>query len=170
MATAARSVTGDTEIRRTLRDGDTRAIADLHRRVYAGEYGLNEAFVESVQDGLDAAVDRGWPHRSGGVWLPERGAVLLGALALTEEGDGLGRVRWFALDPELRGRGLGRLLVKQLLDEARAAGLRRLELATFSRLTAAARIYRDAGFLMTWEREHEDWGPTVTFQGYALEL
>ena len=38
------------------------------------------------------------------------------------------------------------------------------------KLTAAARIYRDAGFLMSWEREHEDWGPTVTFQGYALEL
>jgi ribosomal protein S18 acetylase RimI-like enzyme len=170
MATAAQSVTGDTEIRRTLRDGDTRAISDLHRRVYASEYGLNEAFVDSVQQGLDAAVARGWPAQDGAVWLPERGATLLGALGLTDEGDGLGRVRWFVLDPELRGRGLGRLLVAQLLDEARAAGLRQLELATFSRLTAAARIYRDAGFRVTWEREQEDWGPAVTFQGYVLEL
>jgi ribosomal protein S18 acetylase RimI-like enzyme len=170
MATTARPATDDTEIRRALRDGDTRAITDLHRRVYAGEYGLNEQFAESVQQGLDAAVATGWPQRSGAVWLPERGATLLGALALTDEGDGLGRVRWFVLDPELRGRGLGRLLVEQLLDEARAAGLRRLELATFSRLAAAARIYRDAGFRVTWEREQGDWGPPVTFQGYALEL
>jgi GNAT superfamily N-acetyltransferase len=138
--------------------------------VYAGEYGLNEAFVESVQRGLDAAVARGWPQQSGAVWLPERGATLLGALGLTDEGDGLGRVRWFVLDPELRGRGLGRLLVEQLLDEARAAGLRRLELATFSRLTAAARIYRDAGFRVVSERDRDDLGPVVTFQEYSLEL
>lgn len=138
--------------------------------MYATEYGLSEAFAESVQHGLDAAVARGWPERAGAVWLPERDATVLGALGLTEEGDGLGRVRWFVLDPQLRGRGLGRLLIDELLVAARTAGLSRLELATFSRLTAAARIYRAAGFAVTWEREQEDWGPSITFQGYALEL
>jgi ribosomal protein S18 acetylase RimI-like enzyme len=160
----------DIVIRRALRDGDVDAIAELHRRVYASEYGLNEHFVEGVQRGLEAAVARGWPARGGGVWLVERDGPLLGALGLTDEGQGAGRVRWLVFDRAVRGRGLARSLVAQLLDEARRAGMRTLTLETYSELTAAARIYRDAGFRVEWERERDDWGPSITFQGYRLDL
>jgi ribosomal protein S18 acetylase RimI-like enzyme len=157
-------------IRRTLRGGDAQAIAELHRRIYEPEYGLNERFTAAVEDGVTAAAAAGWPQRSGAVWLVEGDRPLLGALALTDEGDGLGRVRWFALALSLRGQGLGRSLIAELLDEARAAGLSKLELETISVLTAAARIYRDAGFRVVWERRRVDWGPPVTMQGYELEL
>jgi ribosomal protein S18 acetylase RimI-like enzyme len=163
-------ITNDISIRRDLREGDADAIADLHRRVYGSEYGLNERFVEGVRRGLEAAVRSGWPQRSGAVWLVERDGELLGALGLTDEGERVGRVRWLVLDAGLRGRGLGRSLVGELLAEARHAGLRELTLETYSELTAAARIYRDAGFQVRWERVHDDWGPPVTFQGYALDL
>lgn len=159
-------------IRRTLRDGDgdAQAIAELHRRVYASEYGLNERFVQDVHNGVQAAVVNGWPQRAGAVWLVERDGPLLGALALTDEGAGLGKVRWFVLDPSLRGRGLGKELITQLVGEARAGGLCRLALETFSALTTAARIYRAAGFSVVSERPLHDWGPTVTFQRYELKL
>jgi ribosomal protein S18 acetylase RimI-like enzyme len=157
-------------IRRTLRDGDAQAIAELHRRIYEPEYGLNEQFTASVAEGVEAAAAAGWPQRSGALWLVERDGPLLGALALTDEGDGLGRVRWFALDRALRGQGLGRSLIAELLDEARAAGLSKLELETISVLTAAARIYREAGFRVVRERRRLDWGPPVTMQRYELEL
>jgi ribosomal protein S18 acetylase RimI-like enzyme len=163
-------ITNDISIRRELRAGDADAIAELHRRVYASEYGLNERFVEGVRRGLEAAVSTGWPQRTGAVWLVERDGALLGALGLTVEGEGVGRVRWLVLDAALRGRGLGRSLVGELLAEARRAGLHTLTLETYSDLTAAARIYRDAGFRVQWERVHDDWGPAVTFQGYALDL
>ena len=139
------ATTSDITVRRHLKDGDADAIAELHRRVYGSEYRLNEQFVDGDEQ-------------------------LLGALGLTDEGDGAGRVRWLVLDPALRGRGLARSLVAELLDEARAAGLHTLTLETYSDLTAAARIYRDAGFRVQWERVHDDWGPAVTFQGYALDL
>jgi ribosomal protein S18 acetylase RimI-like enzyme len=162
--------TSDITVRRHLADGDADAIADLHRRVYASEYGLNEQFVDGVRRGLAAAVASGWPQRSGAVWLVDGDDQLRGALGLTDEGEGAGRVRWLVLDRSLRGRGLGRSLVAELLDEARGAGMRRLTLETFSELTAAARIYRDAGFRVQWERVRDDWGPTITFQGYRLDL
>ena len=170
MTAAAPRTAGDIVIRRTLLDGDADAIAELHRRVYGSEYGLNERFVEGVRNGLHAAVVTGWPQRSGAVWLVEGDGVLLGALGLTNEGAGLGRVRWFVLDASLRGRGLGRELIAELLEEARAAGLRTLVLETFSDLTAAAHIYRAAGFHVTWERPLDEWGPAVTFQQYELTL
>ncbi|MFI5038663.1 MAG: GNAT family N-acetyltransferase [Solirubrobacterales bacterium] len=162
--------TNDITIRRHLRDGDAGAIADLHRRVYGSEYGLNERFVEGVRRGLDVAVASGWPQRGGAVWLVDGEEGLRGALGLTDEGEGAGRVRWLVLDQSLRGRGLGRSLVAELLHEARATGMHTLTLETYSDLTAAARIYRDAGFQVQWERVHDDWGPPVTFQGYALDL
>jgi ribosomal protein S18 acetylase RimI-like enzyme len=162
--------TNDLSIRRDLRDGDADAIADLHRRVYGSEYGLNDQFVEGVRRGLEAAVASGWPQRSGAVWLVDGDRTLLGALGLTEEGEGTGRLRWLVLDPSLRGRGLARSLVAELIEEARAANLHRLTLETYSELTAAARIYRDAGFRVRWERARDDWGPAITFQGYALDL
>jgi ribosomal protein S18 acetylase RimI-like enzyme len=157
-------------IRRTLRDGDAAAIAELHRRVYASEYGLNEQFVEGVRRGLDAAVSGGWPQRSGAVWLVDGDETLRGALGLTDEGERAGRLRWLVLDPVLRGHGLGRSLVAELVEEARAANMQTLTLETYSDLTAAARIYRDAGFRVQWERVREDWGPAITFQGYRLDL
>jgi GNAT superfamily N-acetyltransferase len=157
-------------IRRTLRAGDAQAIAELHRRIYEPEYGLNEQFTASVRSGVEAAAATGWPRRSGALWLVERDGPLLGALALTDEGNGVGLVRWFALDPSLRGQGLGRSLIVELLVEARDAGVCKLELATISVLTVAARIYRNTGFRVVWERRRLDWGPPVTMQGYELEL
>ncbi len=161
---------GDVVIRRELSGGDADAIVKLHDRVYAGEYGLDARFAASVAWSVQAAVERGWPAGRGAVWLVHRGAGLEGCLALTDEGAGLGRVRWFVLAPSVRGRGLGRILFAELLDEARAAGLRRLELETFSALTVAARIYRGAGFGLRWQRRTDQWGPPILYQGYELEL
>jgi GNAT superfamily N-acetyltransferase len=160
----------DHRIRRDWHDGDAGAIVDLHRRVYVPEYGRNEVFVGRVAEGVEAAVAAGWPVQSGAVWLVEHEAVIRGSLALTDEGDGVARVRWFVLDAALRGRGLGRALVADLLATARASGCRQLELETFSALTAAATIYREAGFRVAWEYERHDWGDPITYQGYELTL
>ncbi len=160
-------------IRRTLADDDAARIAELHRRVYVPEYGMNDVFVARVAEGVREAIAVGWPQSGGGVWLidgPRDRVELRGCLALTDEGDGLGRPRWFVLAPELRGRGLGRGLVDELVARAREQGFERLELETFSALSAAARIYRELGFRVTSERRRKDWGPPITYQHYRLEL
>jgi GNAT superfamily N-acetyltransferase len=157
-------------VRRELGRGDADAIAWIHARVYAPEYGMNDNFCESVRSSVNAAIAKGWPQAGGAVWLIDGESGLAGSLGLTDEGDELGRVRWFVLAPELRGRGLGRRLVQELIAEARAAGFKRLELETFNALAAAAHIYRTAGFRLIWARERADWGPPITYQRYELEL
>ncbi len=156
------------EISREL--ADPGAIAELHRRVYVPEYGMNETFVSRVAAGVEDAVAAGWPERSGAVWIVARGERQLGSLALTAEQERTGRLRWFVLDPSLRGRGLGRRLVGDLLVEARSQGFDKLVLETFAALTAAAHIYRTVGFSLIWERERADWGPPIVYQGYELQL
>src|SRR5581483_2035270 len=106
----------------------------------------------------------------GAVRLVDSGERLAGCVALTEEGDGIGRIRWVVLAPELRGAGLGRRLIGELVDQARDAGWHTLQLETFSRLEAAAGIYRQLGFRVVSERERHDWGPPIVYQHYELRL
>ena len=74
------------------------------------------------------------------------------------------------LSSELRSRGLGRSLLGELLAAARAANMARLELETFSGLTAAAYLYREAGFRIESLRQTDRWGPPIILQRYELEL
>jgi RimJ/RimL family protein N-acetyltransferase len=163
-------VTAPVSIRRALRGGDVEAIVALHDRVYRSEYARNDTFVAAVAAALERAVAGGWPAAGGAVWLVEHEGAVAGSLALTDEGDGVGYVRWVVLVPEVRGRGLMRSMLTELLEEARAAGMSRLALDTFSALTAAAHVYRSVGFRVITEREREDWGPTITYQHYELRL
>ncbi len=160
----------DVIIRRELQPGDAEGIIDLHDRIYSAGYGLDQRSRAYVTESVQRARARGWPEREGGVWLIERDGELQGTLALTLESYRVGQVHWFVLVPDLRGRGLGRALIAELVAEARDAGLERVELETFSALTAAARIYREVGFRVVWEREGDQWGPLVRFQGYELDL
>jgi ribosomal protein S18 acetylase RimI-like enzyme len=156
-------------IRRELRPGDAERIVELHDELYRREYDRNDAFVDAVRDKLRAALAAGWPQ-GGGIWLAERAGVVMGSVGLTDEGDGEGRIRWVLLHPSVRGRGLGRRMVSEAVERARELGMRKLVLDTFSDLRAAARIYRSLGFRVVSEQKRDDWGPTITYQIYELEL
>ncbi len=155
----AMGATTELRIRDRLTDGDVEQMIELHRRVYQPEFGMNDTFVDRVGDGIREAHAAGWPERSGAVRLADHDGELWGCTALTDEGGGVGRVRWFVLMPELRGTGLGRRLIGEVIGEARSAGLHTLRLETFSALTSAARIYREAGFRVTSERARAGLGP-----------
>jgi GNAT superfamily N-acetyltransferase len=124
----------------------------------------------AVSASIGAAAAAGWPSVGGGVWLVERDGELVGSLALTAEGEGVGQIRWVVLLPEARGHGLMRTLLTEAIEAARAQGMTRLVLDTFSALTAAAHVYRGAGFRVVSARERDDWGPAITYQHYELHL
>ena len=157
------------EPRRELREGDAEAIVELHERIYAAEHGMGPAFVEGVRSSLADALRRGWPE-GGGAWLVDGEDGLAGSLGLTAEGDGLGKIRWVLLHPDLRGLGLGKRLIAEAVAEARRLGFRRLELHTFGALRGAAAIYKSQGFRVVSEEETEMWGPPIVYQHYVLGL
>ena len=57
-----------------------------------------------------------------------------------------------------------------MLEAARAAGYERLELATFSDLTAAGGLYRSVGFEKVSGERTVRWGREMEWQRYELEL
>jgi N-acetylglutamate synthase-like GNAT family acetyltransferase len=163
-------VSGRVQIRRELRPGDLGGIVAHHGRVYSREYGVDSTFEAMVATSVAEAGRRGWPTEREGIWIVERDGAVAGSLGLTDEGD-TGVLRWFVLDPDLRGRGLGRRLVAELIAKAREVGYERLRLETFSDLRAAAHLYREAGFELVREDTRPRWGrDAITYQYYELEL
>jgi ribosomal protein S18 acetylase RimI-like enzyme len=158
------------EIRSHLRPGDIGDIVRMHGEVYAREYGLDATFEGSVAETLGMLVRRGWPNDGEGIWVAEADGERVGAVILSDEGNGLSRLRMFVLRPEYRGAGVGRRLLEQLLSTTRAAGYERIELDTFSELRAAAHLYRRAGFRRVSGRRRLMWGREIEFERYELEL
>jgi ribosomal protein S18 acetylase RimI-like enzyme len=158
-------------IRRELLPGDLGAIVEHHGRVYAREYGLDSGMEAHVAAAVARTALRGFPRETEAIWIVERDGKHAGSLALTDEGDDTACVRFFLLDPELRGHGLGRRLLGELMDVARASGFERAELETFSDLTAAARLYREHGFRVVSAETGPRWGRAeLTYQRYELAL
>jgi hypothetical protein len=57
-----------------------------------------------------------------------------------------------------------------VLEAARAAGYDRLELSTFSDLSAAGSLYRSVGFSVASSERSLRWGREMEWQRYELEL
>jgi len=158
-------------IRRDLRPGDLEAILEHHGRQYSREYGVDSSFEAHVAAGLANAAMRGFPRAGEAIWIVERDGAHAGSLALTDDGDGEAWVRWFLLDPAVRGHGLGRRLVDELVAAAREGGYERLVLETFSDLQTAAHLYRSHGFRVTDSETGPRWGRAeLTYQRYELAL
>ncbi len=158
-------------IRREPHPGDLGAIIEHHGRVYAREYGVDSTFEAHVAAAVARCALRGFPRDTEAIWIVERHGGHAGSLALTDEGEQTGWVRFFVFDPELRGSGLGRRLLEELLGTAREAGYERLVLETFSDLRAAAHLYRSHGFRVTSAETGPRWGRAeITYQRYEAEL
>ena len=164
-------MSGRIEIRRELRADDLQEVVAFHGRVYGREYGVDDRFEEMVAGAVGDAIRRGFPGDRERVWIVERHGEFAGCLALTDEGDDTGAVRWFVLHPSVRGRGLGRRMMDELMSEAHELGFERLKLETFSDLTVAAGMYRSYGFEVVDEDTRPRWGrDVITYQYYELDL
>lgn len=158
-------------VRTDLRPGDLGAIIAHHGQLYSREYGVNAEFEAHVAAAVSAVGRKGWPGRGEHVRIAELDGRHAGSLALTEEGNGWAALRFFVLEPQLRGNGLGRRWVAEVLEAAQADGYAGVRLETFSDLRAAAHIYRSHGFAVTSEDTGPRWGrPSVTYQRYELNF
>ena len=146
------------------------AVVRLHRRVYEGEYGLDRSFGRDVARRLAELRRGGWPGPGEGLWLAEADGRTVGSITLNDQGGGLGRLGHLVLMPEARGSGAGRRLVEQVIDAARAAPYDRLELATFSELSAAGSLYRSVGFVKVSGERTVRWGRAMEWERYELAL
>src|SRR5262249_44253290 len=140
----------------------------LHGTVYAREYGFDPTFEAYVAGPLSEFVRSG--SARGRLWLAERDGRVVGCVAIVAASEKEAQLRWYLVDPSGRGLGVGKRLLDEAVAFCRESGYESVFLWTVSALTAAARLYRAAGFERVEEKPGKHWGVEVVEEKYALRL
>jgi N-acetylglutamate synthase-like GNAT family acetyltransferase len=157
-------------LRCDLRPGDLGRLVELHGVVYAAEFGLDHTF-EAYVAGTVADIGRRWRPERDRLWLAEADGRLVGCVAILGRDDDTAQLRWFLVDPSVRGRGLGRSLLDDAIAFCRSADYRSIYLWTVDACVDAARLYLAAGFHRTEVKAPGTMGGRVMVeQRYDLTL
>jgi GNAT superfamily N-acetyltransferase len=135
-------------IRHDLRPGDLGRVVALHGVLYAAEFGLDCTFEGYVAHTVGEFDPRAYPGRDR-LWLAETDGRLVGSVGIVGRDRDMAQLRWFLVDPSVRGRGVGGRLLEAALGFCRAAGYLSVHLWTVDACVDAARLYRAAGFRRT---------------------
>lgn len=154
---------------RAHRAGDMGWVVQRHGELYHQEYGWNEEFEALVAGitaeficNLDAARER--------CWVAERGGRRVGSTFLVAKDAATAKLRLLLVEPDTRGLGIGRALVAECVRFARDAGYQKIVLWTQENLTAARRLYDEAGFKRLVCEPHRSFGHDLVAETWELDL
>lgn len=146
-------------------------IAALHGRLYSESHEFGAFFEARVARELAAFIDRYDPAQD---YLRAvvreqrvRGSIVIDGSGISK---GLAHLRWFILDPELRGIGFGQNLFDCALGFVRRVGYRQVVLWTLADLSTATHLYEKAGFQVVEELRGTQWGQEVGERRLLLDL
>jgi DNA-binding MarR family transcriptional regulator/ribosomal protein S18 acetylase RimI-like enzyme len=158
---------------RGLRPGDVGWITHRQGVLYAAEHGFDIRFEALVAEILAGFVRDFDPARAG-AWIAQRegeqGPEILGSVFLAPASEGAAKLRLLYVEPAARGLGLGRRLTEACIAGARERGYRQLTLWTNDVLTAARRIYAQAGFRLVESAPHHSFGQDLVGETWVLDL
>jgi N-acetylglutamate synthase-like GNAT family acetyltransferase len=144
-------------------------VIQRHGEVYWQEYGWNEDFEVLV---ATVAVDfiRHFDAARERCWIAEREGRRLGCIFLVAKDATTAKLRLLLVEPDTRGLGIGRTLVTECVRFARSAGYEKVVLWTQENLSAARRLYAEAGFKKMTEEAHRSFGEDLIAETWELEL
>ncbi|NGZ74189.1 GNAT family N-acetyltransferase [Saccharibacillus alkalitolerans] len=136
---------------RTYRLEDLNDVIALHAELYRRERGYDDSFARFVEEGIREFGSRKSRGREQ-LWVVDRGGRHGGSIGITEMDAKTAQLRWFLLDPRLRGEGFGREMMELATAHCEANGYERIVLWTNAELESARRLYASFGFELAESR------------------
>lgn len=154
---------------RSARTGEVSQVAARQSILYAASHGWGRE-LETLEAETTAAFLRCFTPGREQCWVADLAGVMAGAVFLTDEGNGLARLRLLHVEPFARQRGIGDALVRTCLEFAREKEYDRITLWTHTVLDAARRIYARHGFECVATEVHHEFGEPVQGETWQLML
>jgi hypothetical protein len=157
----------DVEIREIGKPGDLGWIVSAHGELYAAEYGWDASFealvARIVGDFTPGSRERGW--------VAELDGRRVGCVLCVPGADpGTAVLRILSSTPTRAGTGSVAGSSPRASTSRGRQGYATLRLWTNDVLTAARRLYLDAGFRLVAEEPHHSFGADLVGQDYVLSL
>lgn len=157
---------------RPFTDKDIGYIISRQIHLYKVEYGFDtDAWRTYVADGVHQLVNQFDPNKDI-IYILEADNSVSGCIAVThtEDDKDMAQLRFFFMEPALRGLGAGNKLINTALDFCKEKKYKRVFLWTVSDLVAARHLYSKYGFQMTETHENTEWGEAVLEERWDLEI
>lgn len=155
---------------RPFRETDVDYVISRQLELYEAECGLtSEIWKAYLTGGVNSFVDR-FDHDRDCMYILENHGAPSGCIAIMHVDEATAQLRFFFLEPGMRGRGAGRRLLDMAIDFCKEKKYGRVFLWTISTLDAARHLYGSKGFKITESHENYDWGQKVIEERWDLYL
>ena len=155
---------------RSFRESDVDFVVSRQLALYASEYGFTSGIWRSyLTDGVHNFADR-FDNTASCMYILENNGIPSGCVAVARVDEATAQLRFFFLEPELRGLGAGHTLLDMAIEFCKEKKYEHVFLWTFSTLMAARHLYAGKGFRVTETRENRDWGDPVLEECWVLDL
>lgn len=155
---------------RPYREQDIAYVIDRQLSLYESERQFTtEIWKKYLTQGVISLIEKFDPEKDCMLILECDGNAS-GCIAITHTDNNIAQLRYFFLEPELRGLGAGTGLLNAALEFCRQKKYSHVFLWTVSAQESARILYKNAGFRITETSENEDWGTPVLEEKWDLDL
>ena len=155
---------------RSYRDSDLSYVIDRQLSLYEAErHFTTETWKNYLTQGVIKMIER-FDTDKDGMFILECDGNAAGCIAVTHVQEGTAQLRYFFVEPELRGLRAGSRLLNKALHFCREKKYRHAFLWTVSAQEAARSLYKSAGFEISETNENTDWGVPVLEEKWELDL
>lgn len=154
---------------RSYQSDDLDWVIDRHIELYRKEHGFDDTFRAYVADPVRRFGESMNPEKEN-LWVAESQGRRVGMIAIVRVSETEAQLRWFLLEPEMRGLGIGNTLINTAVDFCKMKGCRHVFLWTVSGMIAARRLYQSYGFKVTESAEHLLWGRLQIEERWDLDF
>lgn len=155
---------------RPYQEKDIAYVIDRQLSLYESERKFTtEIWKKYLTQGVISLVEKFDPAKDC-MFILECDGNASGCIAITHADETTAQLRYFFLEPELRGLGAGTNLLNLALEFCREKNYSHVFLWTVSAQESARTLYSKAGFKITETSENNNWGITVLEEKWELDL